>query len=174
MLRLLLVHRSVRRLHEICKEGKPDAWLARLALMLLAVPKWWAEIAAKSQFSNDIEIDDGVCFSDDGHIFFGAISTGTGTVIGPRVTVGSSHIDAGRPRLGHNVWIGSDCVLYGAISIGDGATVLPGTVLTKSIPPGAVVQGNPARLVTRQFDNAQLRARGDAAALASLTTCLGR
>jgi len=63
--------------------------------------------------------------------------------------------------LGVSVWIGADCVVYGAISIGDGATLLPGTVLVKSIPAGAVMMGNPARLVLRDFDNADLRAHQD-------------
>lgn len=50
-------------------------------------------------------------------------------MIGTRVTVGQSHIDGGLPEIGRNVCIGSDCVIYGAISIGDGGTLLPGTVL---------------------------------------------
>jgi acetyltransferase-like isoleucine patch superfamily enzyme len=72
-----------------------------------------------------------------------------------------SHVDSGCPNIGRNVWIGANCVIYGAITIGDGVTLLPNTVLTKSIPAGVVMQGNPARLVLRNFDNTELRKRQD-------------
>ena len=41
--------------------------------------------------------------------------------------------------------------------IGDGATLLPGTTLSKSIPSGVVMQGNPARMALGDFDNTPLR-----------------
>jgi acetyltransferase-like isoleucine patch superfamily enzyme len=81
-----------------------------------------------------------------------------------------SHVNNGRPEIGRNVWIGSDCVVCGAITIGDGATLLPGTVLTKSIPAGVVMRGNPARLVLRNFDNSELRARQDIDAIQYVNT----
>jgi acetyltransferase-like isoleucine patch superfamily enzyme len=59
------------------------------------------------------------------------------------------------------VWIGSDCVIYGNISIGDGATLLPNTVLSKSIPCNTVMEGNPARRILNNFDNFELRERHD-------------
>jgi serine acetyltransferase len=125
--------------------------------IFLAPVKWISQINAKSQIGNDITIDGGVCFSDEGYIMFGAKKTGTGTIIGTRVTFGKSHNDYRCPKIGYNVWIGSDCVIYGNISIGDGATLLPNTVLSKSIPPNVVMQGNPARLVLQNFDNSELR-----------------
>ena len=48
-------------------------------------------------------------------------------------------------------------MIYGNIKIGDGVTVLPGSVITKSVPSGAVVQGNPARVIRRLYDNSVLR-----------------
>ncbi|HEY2036586.1 MAG TPA: hypothetical protein VGG96_06205, partial [Steroidobacteraceae bacterium] len=56
-----------------------------------------------------------------------------------------------------NVWIGPDCVIYGDIAIGDGATILAGTVLSMNVPPRAVVAGNPATIIAREYDNAALR-----------------
>jgi acetyltransferase-like isoleucine patch superfamily enzyme len=55
------------------------------------------------------------------------------------------------------VWIGPNCIIVGALSVGDGATVLPNSVLTFSVPAGAVVKGNPARIVRTDFDNSGLR-----------------
>ena len=77
------------------------------------------------------------------------------------VTIGMNLADKGKPIIGGNVWIGPHSVIYSNITLGDGATVLPGTVLTKSIPAGAVVQGNPGRVLRIGFDNAALRASAD-------------
>jgi len=47
--------------------------------------------------------------------------------------------------LGRNVWIGARCVILQGVVIGDGAIVGAGAVVTKSIPPGEVWVGVPAR-----------------------------
>jgi len=99
-----------------------------------------------------------VYLGDLGHLIIGAQRIGSGTMIHHRITIGMNLADKGKPTIGANVWIGPGTVIYGNITLGDGATVLPGTVLTKSIPAGAVVQGNPARVVRIGFDNAALRA----------------
>jgi serine acetyltransferase len=155
-LRLILLHRINHWLY-LKREYESERKRLWRAISILLVPlKKAIKIDTKSQIANDIEIEGGVCFSDQGHIISGAIKTGEGTVIGARVTLGMSLIEQGRPKIGCNVWIGSDCVIYGAISVGNGATLLPGTVLTKTIPSGVVMQGNPARLVLRNFDNSEL------------------
>lgn len=56
-------------------------------------------------------------------------------------------------HIGSNVWIGeSACVLPG-VTIGDGAIIGAGAVVTRDVPPRCVAAGNPAR-VTRQYDDA--------------------
>lgn len=164
-LRLMLIHRIAHWLYLKRKNDGGRKWLWRVMLLPLGLLKLAIKINTKSDISNDCEIEGGIIFSDKGHIIFGARKTGAGTVIGTRVTVGMSHIDNGVPEIGRNVWIGSDCVVYGAINIGDGATLLPGTVLTKSIPPGVVMRGNPARLMLRNFDNSELRESQDVDAM---------
>jgi serine O-acetyltransferase len=157
-LQLMLLHRLIHGIYTRRQADSRRQWLWRALLLPLALPKWAIQVGSKSEIPNDSQIDSGVFFADQGHIIFGAKKTGAGTVIGPCVTVGMSLIDTGRPEIGRNVWIGSNCIVYGAISIGDGATLLPGTVLTKSIPPGVVMEGNPARLISRNFNNTDLRA----------------
>lgn len=146
-------------------DGGVRKWLWLTLFIPLALVKLAIKINSKSEIGNFCEIEGGIFFSDQGYIIFGARKVGAGTVIGTRVTVGKSHVDNGCPEIGRNVWIGSDCVVFGDISIGDGATLLPGTVLTKSIPAGVVMLGNPARLVLRNFDNSELRKRHDVDAM---------
>ena len=51
------------------------------------------------------------------------------------------------PTLGNDVWIGRDVTLCMGITIGDGAVVAAGSLVTKNVPPYAVVGGNPARIL---------------------------
>ncbi|MGI3171541.1 CatB-related O-acetyltransferase [Pseudooceanicola sp. C21-150M6] len=53
--------------------------------------------------------------------------------------------------LGHDVWIGDNAVLRGGISIGDGAVIASGTVVTKDVAPYTIVGGNPARIIRKRF-----------------------
>ncbi len=48
----------------------------------------------------------------------------------------------------HNVWIGlNSIILPQAKSIGEGAIVGAGSIVAKSIPAGAIVAGNPAKII---------------------------
>jgi serine O-acetyltransferase len=56
----------------------------------------------------------------------------------------------GAPLLGNRVFVGPNAVIVGAISIGDDAAIGAGAVVTRSIPPMAVVVGSPAEIVSYQ------------------------
>ncbi len=51
-------------------------------------------------------------------------------------------------QIGANVWIGTSVVVLPGVSIGDGAVVGAGSVVTKPVPPNAVVAGNPAKVIS--------------------------
>ena len=50
-------------------------------------------------------------------------------------------------RIARNVWIGFEACVLPGVSIGEGAIVGARAVVTEDVPPGAVVAGNPARMV---------------------------
>jgi virginiamycin A acetyltransferase len=54
--------------------------------------------------------------------------------------------------IGHDVWIGEGVTLKGGIKIGNGAVVGAKSVVTKDVPPFAIVAGNPARLIRFRFN----------------------
>lgn len=49
--------------------------------------------------------------------------------------------------IGDNVWIGLRVLVIPGISIGEGAVIGAGSVVTKDVPPLAVVGGNPCRVI---------------------------
>ena len=48
-------------------------------------------------------------------------------------------------HIGKRVWIGGGAIILAGVSIGDGAVVGAGSVVTRDVPAGATVAGNPAR-----------------------------
>lgn len=54
-------------------------------------------------------------------------------------------------RIGNDVWIGQGGLIRSGVTIGDGAIVAAGSVVTKDVPPYAIVAGVPARIVKMRF-----------------------
>src|SRR5258707_5545941 len=86
-----------------------------------------------------------------------AVTIGAGTQIGPAVqiytadhprdpAVRKTGAEFGRPvSIGQNVWIGGGAIILPGLTIGDDAVVGAGAVVTRDVPHGATVFGNPAR-----------------------------
>lgn len=55
-------------------------------------------------------------------------------------------------RIGHDVWIGREAMIMPGLTIGDGAIIGAQAVVTKNVPPYAVVAGNPARVRKMRYD----------------------
>jgi acetyltransferase-like isoleucine patch superfamily enzyme len=54
--------------------------------------------------------------------------------------------------LGNDVWVGAGAIIKGGVSIGDGAIIGAGAVVTRDVPPYAVVAGIPARVLRLRFE----------------------
>lgn len=72
-----------------------------------------------------------------------------------------SHFDDGVPsrgdtRIGNDVWIGREAVILPGVTVGDGAIVGARALVSRDVPPYAVVAGNPARVVKLRFDPATI------------------
>ena len=55
-------------------------------------------------------------------------------------------------QIGNDVWIADNAVVLRGISIGTGAIVGAASVVTKDVPPYAIVAGNPAKFVRFRFE----------------------
>ena len=53
-------------------------------------------------------------------------------------------------RIGDDCWLGTGVVVVAGVEIGDGCVVGAGAVVTRSLPPGSVAVGVPARVVAQR------------------------
>lgn len=54
----------------------------------------------------------------------------------------------------NDVWLGYDALLMSGVQVGSGAIMATRAVVTKDVPPYAIVAGNPARVVRMRYDEA--------------------
>jgi phosphonate metabolism protein (transferase hexapeptide repeat family) len=57
-----------------------------------------------------------------------------------------------RVEIGHDVWIGHGAIIMPGVKIGDGAAIGSGAVVTRDVPPYAIVVGVPAHVLRPRFD----------------------
>lgn len=55
-------------------------------------------------------------------------------------------------NIGNDCWIGQHVFIVGGVTIGDGGVVYAGAVVTKDVPPYAIVGGVPARVIRYRYD----------------------
>ncbi|MCM1157833.1 MAG: GT-D fold domain-containing glycosyltransferase [Bacteroidales bacterium] len=58
----------------------------------------------------------------------------------------------------NDCWIGKNAAILSGVTIGNGAIVAAGAVVTKDIPPYAIAAGNPAQIIGYRFEPAQIEA----------------
>lgn len=69
----------------------------------------------------------------------------------------SDHEDRGGIVVGSDVWLGTNCTVVAGVTIGHGAIVAAGAIVTKDVEPYAIVAGNPARLIRKRCSDEQIR-----------------
>ncbi len=50
----------------------------------------------------------------------------------------------------NDVWIGANCIIVAGVTIGEGAVVAAGSVVTKDVPPFTVVGGVPSKIIKKR------------------------
>lgn len=50
-------------------------------------------------------------------------------------------------KIMNDVWIGANCIVTAGVTIGEGAVIAAGSVVTKDVPSNAIVGGVPAKII---------------------------
>lgn len=87
----------------------------------------------------------------------GGITIGDGALIGHGVTMVTLNHDENPEKrqilhpapihIGRRVWIGANATILPGVTVGDGAIVAAGAVVTHDVPPNMIVAGVPARVL---------------------------
>jgi len=94
----------------------------------------------------------------------GGVTIEKGTILAPRVVILSSthQYQTGESlpygnqdlhkavHIGKGCWLGWGAMIVPGVTIGDGAIVGMGSVVTKDVPAGAIVGGNPAKIIKQR------------------------
>ena len=117
-------------------------------------PPFYTDCGKNTTIGKNVFINAGCKFQDQG-----GITIGDGSLIGHNVvlaTLNHSLLASKRAnlipapiRIGKNVWIGANAVVLPGVTIGDGAVIAAGAVVTKNVEADTVVGGVPAKVIRR-------------------------
>lgn len=117
-------------------------------------PPFYTDCGKNIRIGKNVFINSCCCFQDQG-----GISIGDGSLIGHCVVIATINHDFAPERrgdeymkpvaIGKNVWIGAHATVLPGVSIGDGAVIAAGAVVTKDVPAGVVAGGVPARIIRK-------------------------
>jgi len=60
-------------------------------------------------------------------------------------------------RIGHHVWIASSVQVMPGVTIGDGAVIAAGAIVTKDVPEKAIVAGIPAKVIGQRNNSLEYK-----------------
>lgn len=117
------------------------------------VPPFRSDHGYRLEIGVDVFINHDATLND-----MGGIMIGDDTMLGPHVSLltGGHPTSATNRRSGltlapitlcRNVWVGAGATILGGVTLGDGAVVAAGAVVTHDVEPASLVAGVPARFV---------------------------
>jgi len=117
-------------------------------------PPFYTDYGKNIKVGKNVFINSGCRFQDQG-----GITIGDGVLIGHNVVLATLNhdIDPGKRStmhpapisIGHDVWIGANATVVPGVTIGDGAIIAAGAVVTKDVPPNVIVGGVPAKILKK-------------------------
>jgi acetyltransferase-like isoleucine patch superfamily enzyme len=119
----------------------------------LLIPPFYTVGGNEIRVGRNVFVNQNCTFYD-----LGCLDIGDDVLIGPYVSIittghplepSQRHaVTIGKPiAIERNVWIAAGATVIGGVTIGENSVVAAGSVVTKDVPPNALVGGNPARVI---------------------------
>ena len=105
------------------------------------------------QISASTQIGEGFYIGHTGRIIINSDTViGKNMNIATGVTIGQENRGErkGCPTIGNSVWVGTNAVVVGKITIGDDVLIAPNSYVNFDVPSHSIVVGNPARIIHRE------------------------
>ncbi|MBR1446896.1 MAG: sugar O-acetyltransferase [Alloprevotella sp.] len=139
-------YHTPEQLHDLLEQ----LWGREVPKSVGLFPPFHTDCGKNTVVAPNVFINMGCKFQDQG-----GITIDEGALIGHNVVLATINHNL-RPQhrrsmtyapihIGRNVWIGANAVVLPGVSIGDGAVVAAGAVVTKDVPPCTIVGGVPAK-----------------------------
>lgn len=113
-------------------------------------PPFYTDCGKNSTIGEHVFFNSGCKFQDQG-----GITIGDGTFLGHNVVLATlnhcinpnerANLEPAPIHIGKNVWIGANAVVLPGVTIGDGAVIAAGAIVTKDVPANTIVGGIPAK-----------------------------
>ena len=132
---------------------------ARVGKRVVYYPGVWIMTGRNFVLGDDVDLAKDVIITTGG-----GVSIGDRTLVGYRTQILSrNHVippvgdrifesghDAAPVTIGSDVWIGANCVVLPGVTVGDGAVIAAGAVVTRDVPENAIVGGVPAKPISQR------------------------
>ncbi|MCU4338600.1 acyltransferase [Acinetobacter dispersus] len=129
---------------------------AKIGRRVVFYPNIWVFTGRNLILGDDVDLATGVLITTDG-----GVSIGDRTLVGYGTKILSSNhnipklpnriFDSGHTKapviIGKDAWLGANCIILPGVTIGDGAIVAAGSVVTKDVPTNVLVGGIPAKII---------------------------
>ena len=98
------------------------------------------------------DLAEGFYIGHHGHVILNPNTVmGKNCSVSPGVVIGQDNRGkkAGTPVMGEKVWIGSNAVVVGGITIGSDVLIVPNSFVNFDVPSHSIVMGNPGKIIPR-------------------------
>lgn len=117
-------------------------------------PPFYTDYGKNIKVGKRVFINSGCCFQDQG-----GIEIGDDALIGQQVVIATVNHDLDPEKrgnmspapvkIGNRVWIGAHATVLPGVTVGEGAVIAAGAVVTKDVPANTVVAGVPAKVIKK-------------------------
>lgn len=107
---------------------------------LFAAPQSFLDVSTTSEIGGGLIVQHGY------NTIISPAKMGRNCWVNQGVSIGH-RTEVGQPEIGDNVRIAAGALVLGALKVGRGASIAPGAVVMRNVPPYAIVMGNPAKVV---------------------------